>query len=101
MANECCSFCGHRNKHACYDYANPLQAAFVLKSGAAGQYSGSVLTNQTSYFIVEPCSNTTDITIILTGVPGGPPLLLSGDRSGFPTGNPLTDDYVQLLNDQA
>jgi subtilisin-like proprotein convertase family protein len=82
------------------DYANPAASAVVLNSGAASQYKGTIKTNQVNYFVVDPCDNTTDITIILTGLPTGTPLLLSADRSGFPTGNPLTDDYVPLLNDQ-
>jgi subtilisin-like proprotein convertase family protein len=82
------------------DYANPTTSAVVINSGAASQYKGTIKTNQVNYFVVDPCDNTTDITIILTGVPTGTPLILSADRSGFPTGNPLTDDYAPLLNDQ-
>jgi subtilisin-like proprotein convertase family protein len=82
------------------DYATPAQAAFVLNSGAAAQYVGTIKTNQVNYFVVEPCDNTTEITVILTGAPTGSLLLLSADRSGFPTGNALTDDYVPLLNEE-
>jgi hypothetical protein len=59
---------------------------------------GTLYTNQTHYFMVPTCPDTTLATVTLTGSNNVGQLELLVDRSGIPTGNPETDDYVLLLN---
>jgi subtilisin-like proprotein convertase family protein len=59
---------------------------------------GTLFTNQTHYFVVNTCPDTTEATVTLIGSNNVGEVEMLIDRSGIPTGNPETDDYVSLLN---
>ncbi len=61
---------------------------------------GRVAKNEVQYFYIPYCSNSTDLFVTLIGSNNFGGLVMYADHSGFPTGNPLTDDYVPLLNNQ-
>jgi hypothetical protein len=72
------------------DYANPTNKIVP----------GILYTNQVHYFSIEPCSRASSLTITLTGIKNFDAIELLADRSGIPTGDPETDDYVVLRNNQ-
>jgi subtilisin-like proprotein convertase family protein len=59
---------------------------------------GTLFTNQTHYFLVNTCPDTTEATVTLIGSNNVGQVEMLIDRSGIPTGNAETDDYVPLLN---
>src|SRR5439155_20002148 len=78
-------------------YTQPLQPAAVLTSSVP--VSGLISGNQTNYFMIDVCDGATAAFVLLSG--DFDRLNLLADRSGFPTGNAATDDYVPQPNDLA
>jgi subtilisin-like proprotein convertase family protein len=90
-------------------YADPLILAEPLQSNrtyprvvSINQTNritpGTLFTNQVHYFKVDTCPDTTLATVTLIGSNNIGQVEMFIDRSGIPTGNPETDDYVSLLN---
>lgn len=91
-------------------YAEPIGYAEPLAPGNTyptlvnvlnqppGRIPGRILTNQIQYFYVDTCPDTTRATINLIGLTNIGGLELFIDRSGLPTGDPETDDFVLLRN---
>jgi subtilisin family serine protease/subtilisin-like proprotein convertase family protein len=77
-----------------YAGVRPEQKGIFLTNGVP--YSGVLATNQTNYFIVDVCNDTTFTFNLLSGPHNR--LQLLADRSGFPTGDSSRDDFEALRN---
>jgi subtilisin family serine protease len=75
-------------------YADPRPKSVILQDKIV--YSGTLTNNQTNYFVVDVCANTTVAVSTLTGPFSR--LNFLADRSGLPTGDTLTDDFVPQIN---
>jgi len=62
--------------------------------------AGTIFTNQVHYFIVTPCPGDTEINVVLTGLGNFDAIDLLMDHSGIPTGDPETDDFVLMRNNE-
>ena len=83
------------------------QLAIALGLRASGTAGGAVEWSQpqlqrhagdeqVAYFVVETCADALNVLNRLDGRYGR--LQLLADQSGLPTGDPLTDDYVPIIN---
>ncbi len=61
---------------------------------------GILTSNDVHYFIIQPCAGAQKLSVILAGLGNFAGIDFLADTSGIPTGNPDTDDFVPLLNDQ-
>jgi hypothetical protein len=57
-------------------------------------------TNQVHYVVLDPCRSATFARFILRGAANPDALEVHADTSGFPTGNPETDDFLPMRNNQ-
>lgn len=61
---------------------------------------GILFTNQTHYFVVYPCEDAAEVTLTLSGINNIDAIEMLVDHSGIPTGDPETDDFVPLRNNE-
>lgn len=59
---------------------------------------GRLFTNQIHYFVVDTCSDTTELRVTLTGITNVGHLELWADHTGFPTFDEQRDDFAMIRN---
>ncbi len=69
-----------------------------LTNGPLAINPGLLKGEEIQYFIVPSCPDAQFLQITLIGLTNYGAIQLLADRSGLPTGNPLTDDYVPVVN---
>ncbi|HEX7862015.1 MAG TPA: S8 family serine peptidase [Verrucomicrobiae bacterium] len=84
-----------------------LEIAFVdtrnpADTMVAGDSLGTITLedDQVHYLILDPCAGATFARLELEGIGNFDKLLIFADHSGFPTGNPETDDFIPIPNSQ-
>ncbi len=95
------------------NFSDPLIFAETLTGGsrfsissksslnAPNRFAPGVLrANDVHYFIIQPCAGAQNLTVFLQGVRNFDGIQLLADTSGIPTGNPDTDDFVPMENNQ-
>ncbi len=80
------------------NYPNTINVA-SLTNGPLAIIPGVLHGDEIQYFIVPSCPSGQKVQITLLGLMNYAAIQLLADRSGLPTGNPLTDDYAPILND--
>lgn len=61
---------------------------------------GVLFTNQVHYFAIYPCADASEVTVTLSGLNNFDAIEMLADHSGLPTGDPDTDDFVPLRNNE-
>jgi hypothetical protein len=61
---------------------------------------GVLFTNQVHYFAIYPCPDASFVRVTLSGFNNFDAIELLADHSGLPTGDPDTDDFVIIRNNE-